>query len=572
MNANKVFVLGLDGATFDLINPWCDSGYLPNIKGLLRESAYGILMSTPDPNSAQAWSSFITGVNPGKHGLYYFVKRKKDSYDVELTNASIRKAKSMWRTASEYGKKCIVVNVPMTYPPEEINGILLSGIDAPGTISNYTFPPGLAGELKSEIGGYIIESNAISLIQKGKYLEALEELKRNTDNRYHAIKYLMKKYPWELFVVVFVATDRVQHHFWKFMNPSHPLFAQKDDRLRNGIREIYQKMDEIVGMIRNNLDEETTLVIMSDHGAGPSTNKTVYINKWLRSIGLLRYRDEAQPNPLKALYVRAKSTLTWNIQLFLKKTLSQHMKDLLRKHFHELANKVKSYRYDLSIDWLRTKAYSWETGPHIWLNVQGREPQGTVKAGDEYEALRDFIIRELRKLRDPETGEEVVGSFNKREDIYHGKYLDEAPDILFEWKNHAYVHRFSRSNKKEAPIQILSFEDLEFAEFASRPSGIHRGNGILIMNGNGIQKGVSISGAKIEDLTPTILYLLGIDIPKDFDGKILQKAIDQKYWNDFPPCYTESTVGEEKGEPKGVYSGSDTQEIKERLRGLGYIE
>ncbi|GAG67317.1 unnamed protein product [marine sediment metagenome] len=170
----KVFAFGIDGATFDLISPWCRQGKLPNMSKLLGEAASGILQSTPEPNSAQAWSSFMTGLNPGNHGVYYFLQRKESSYDFEFTNAASRDGKTLWKIASELGKKCIVINVPLTYPPEEINGIMISGMDAPGTNSEFTYPQGIYDELVQEIGEYVIESDASKFFRNGDYRKPLE--------------------------------------------------------------------------------------------------------------------------------------------------------------------------------------------------------------------------------------------------------------------------------------------------------------------------------------------------------------------------------------------------------------
>ena len=568
----KVFVLGVDGATFDLILPWCRQGYLPHISKLLEDSSFGILKSTPEPNSAQAWSSFMTGLSPGNHGLYYFLRRKENSYDFEFANSLARDGKTIWKIAEENGKRCIVVNVPITFPPEKIDGLLISGMDAPGTTTVFTCPSGLYSELKREIGEYIIESDASMLFRSGKYKKSLHDLEITIDNRYKVIKYLMNKYPWELFTVVLTETDRVQHHFWRFMDRNHLLYKEKEsEELKNAILKIYQKIDFIIGKIQKNIGRDTAFIIMSDHGAGPSSNRTVYINNWLHKIGLLHYKDEGKSNLMKLHYFRLKSDLMWQLHSVLKRTIPRGIKDFFRRYFPGMANTIRTFGHSAIVDWSKTKAYSTETTPNIRINTKGKYPSGIIEPGQEYEELRDHIIEKLRDLRDPENNNNVVGEIYKREEIYHGKYLDMAPDIIFRWNNNDYVQRFSKSAPDNETIQILSPKDLEFAERVSRPSGVHTPDGIVIMQGEDIKKNSQIKKAEITDLAPTILYLLGIPIPQYMDGRIISEAFNEVYLKNNQPIYLEAGR-EDDSKKETLYSDDEKAKIGERLRGLGYIE
>jgi predicted AlkP superfamily phosphohydrolase/phosphomutase len=568
----KVFAFGIDGATFDLISPWCRQGKLPNMSKLLGEAASGILQSTPEPNSAQAWSSFMTGLNPGNHGVYYFLQRKESSYDFEFTNATSRDGKTLWKIAGELGKKCVVINVPLTYPPEEINGIMISGMDAPGTNSGFTYPQNIYDELVQEIGEYVIESDASKFFRNGDYRKTLGALEKTIDNRHKATRHLMEKYPWDLFVVVFTATDRAQHHFWRFMDETHPLYDRNEDEaLKSAILSVYQKIDAVVGDIRGRLDDETTFFVMSDHGAGPSSNRTVYINKWLNNIGMLHYKSQEASNLVKRLYFQARSAWLWRVHVVLKRLLPRALKDFFRQHSPTLSNKIRTFGQSLAIDWFTTKAYSTETTPTVRLNVKGKHPCGIVEPGQEYEDVRDFIVAQLRDLKDPYTDEGVVGEIYKREEIYHGSYLEEAPDIVFRWRNGGYTHRFSQSSSGNDPIQILSAKELEFAESVSRPSGVHTPEGVVIVQGKNIKKGWKAKEANIEDLSPTILYTLGLPVPKNMDGHIMFEVFEEEFVKENPPAFVDqSKDGDSEGEV--AYCDEDEVTIAERLRGLGYIE
>ena len=156
----RVLVIGLDGVTFDLLGPWIEAGELPNLRRLMEQGAWGRLQTTMPPISSSSWSSFLTGVNPGKHGIFDFARRVPGTYDQELTNAARRHGRSLWRILSDAGRRVGVVNVPMTFPPEPVNGFLISGMDAPQISNAYSFPAILANDLRERFGGYRVDVSA----------------------------------------------------------------------------------------------------------------------------------------------------------------------------------------------------------------------------------------------------------------------------------------------------------------------------------------------------------------------------------------------------------------------------
>src|SRR5258708_11462961 len=158
---SHVFVIGLDGATFDLIHPFIAQGFLPNLQSLISKGSYGELSSTIPPVTASAWTSFMTGKNPGKHGLFDFMQRRKNSYDLAPVSAFDRDGKAVWEIASELGKKCIVIGVPVTYPPTPLNGLMVTGMLTPRGAADYTYPPELKNEIAGAIGEYIVYSDEV---------------------------------------------------------------------------------------------------------------------------------------------------------------------------------------------------------------------------------------------------------------------------------------------------------------------------------------------------------------------------------------------------------------------------
>ena len=217
---SKVLVIGIDGGTLDVIRPHL--GVLPNLARFFQEGVSGSLRSVPNRNSAPAWSSMITGKNPGKHGIFWFTEPKENSYEVCYVNGSFRKEAAVWDILSAAGKRVGVINVPLTYPAGEVNGFLVAGIDTPMIgAERFTYPPSLSVEIQEQVGEYIVEPGTPSSLKAGRYEEAVERLYKTVDQRAAAAKHLMTTKEWDFFMVVFTATDSAQHFFWKYMYPEY---------------------------------------------------------------------------------------------------------------------------------------------------------------------------------------------------------------------------------------------------------------------------------------------------------------------------------------------------------------
>jgi predicted AlkP superfamily phosphohydrolase/phosphomutase len=565
----RVLVIGLDGATFDLIKPWADEGKLPTFMRLLEEGAHGILLSTHQSNSAQAWSTIITGMNAGRHGIFDFIDPIPGSYRIRYVNASLRAGKSLWKRLSEAGKRVGVINVPITYPAEEINGFLIPGLDAPGMDGECTYPRGLLAEVERAVGGYILEPGVWGFIRRGRRDLAINKMYESVQKRLEAAKYLMRSRPWDFFMVLFAETDRVQHHFWKFINPRHPNYDPNGAKTFGGaIYSIYQRLDTAVAELIAGADKDVVTLVFSDHGAGPSSQRTFYINRWLNHEGYLAFT----PSSAKGGLVQGRDWLLAKAHLALNRALSRPMKERLLRHFPGVRNRVSSALYLAGIDWKATRAYSRENAPTICVNVRGREPQGTVEPGAEYERLRDEIVEKLLELRCPESGVPIVAQVYRREELYEGPYLTRAPDLLIEWKDHAYIQRPGYTGKGQSYIEILTDRELEWAETVSRPSGIHRREGIFVALGEPVLEGKELRGHHLVDIAPTVLYLTGSPIPRSMDGHVIDEMMDRDFVRANPPNYVDEPVEEGYEGPGNGGRLEESRVIEERLRGLGYID
>ena len=545
----KVFCIGLDGATFDLIQPFIAQGKLPTFKKLMERGAWSELRSTVPPVTASAWSSFMTGKNPGAHGLYDFMQRRANSYDLAPVSARDRDGKAIWDLMGDAGKRVIVMNVPVTWLPQPVNGLLITGMLTPRNAENYTYPKELAEELRREIGDYIVYSDEV--YSKGRGETFLNALKYSATQRVRAADYLLQKYPADFFMLVFPETDTVSHGLWSAYDPTHhdhnPAEAEK---LRDGILEIYEHIDGLLERLITHHQSPISILLMSDHGHGPVRN-FLYVNNFLAQRGYLKFKSNLASQLKRAAFqLGLTPRFAYNLLLAiglgkLRRTLDKRRggRGLLKRFFLSFGD----------VDWSRTRAYSIGYIGEVHINLRVREPQGIVSPGEEYEHVRDVVITSLRELTLPD-GAPLVEHIWKKEEIYHGAHLANAPDILFLPRN----------------LETIAFGDFEFGsnkviEKSFGVSSSHRMNGIFVASGAGIKNAGEFSGAQLIDLAPTILHLMGLPVPTDMDGRVVTEALADARAVEYGGTSAGNAV------TRDGYSEEEEKEVIERLADLGYI-
>ena len=526
-NRRKVVIVGLDGATFDLIDPWAKEGRLPTLKRLMEEGSRGALRSTFPPLTYPAWSTFMTGRNPGKHGIFDFTERIPGENRIRFVNASFRRSDSFWRLLSREGRRVCSISLPVTYPPEPINGVMISGFDAPGVGSKAdgrsVHPGGLLEELREAVGDYIIASDIGPLMKNGLIGESIKRIHETIDRKAATALYLLKKEPWDCFMMLFGETDLGAHYFWKYADEASPLYTRMgDERLSRALFDIYRKMDDNLARIMEEAPKEAVLMVMSDHGFGGASTRIFHLNRWLAEKGFLRF-DSRAFTIKKRLLEGAKS-------LGLK-FLPPSVKREMMRSLKGVADSIESSIRFSGVDWGDTRVYSEESPhyPSLWVNLEGREPEGIVTPGAEYERIRREVRDALLDWKDPETGAGLVSDVYFREEIYKGPYVSLAPDILFETAcpgGYSYQSRSSQKGRGSKVCYSVDPKDPDSIDFFLNRSGSHRRNGIFIVAGEGIRKVLELEGLGIEDCAPTILYLNGVETPTDMDGRVIDEIFE----------------------------------------------
>src|SRR5256714_6676183 len=398
----KVAIIGLDAATWTLIRPWMAEGGMPNLAKLMKEGVSGAFRSILPPITPPAWTSFMTGKNPGKHGVFHFIETAPDSYAMNYANGGSRRSPTVWKILNAAGFSVGTMNIPFTYPPEALDGFQISGLDTPSANSQFVYPASLKSELVDQLGKISHDlrflGNMSTDYRRGQVLAEMERI----DQQWAAVAlYLLEHHPQDVMMFVFMSIDTVQHYFWQYMDRSHFLYDPKaEPRFGNAVRQVYERLDAVTGRIIEKLPKDTTVFVVSDHGGGPVVDRTVFLNRYLCPLGLLHYHKKNGNDGLGRKFgvQRIGSKILEGGFSFLQKSLSPRQKNLLAAVFPTLRKRAEAaYTSFQNIEWGRTKAYCSEVlaaPPSIWINMKGVKSQGIVEPAD-YKALTDFIIEKL---------------------------------------------------------------------------------------------------------------------------------------------------------------------------------
>jgi predicted AlkP superfamily phosphohydrolase/phosphomutase len=521
---------------------------------LLEQGCSSPLMSTIPPISPAAWSSFMTGKNPGKHGVFDFTVRDFQSYDMRV---ALRPPEAtLWGLLSAVGKRVCIVNVPQTYPPEPVNGRMVTGLGTPSQ-RMMTYPEELTEILRRR--NYRITTDLV--LQRDGAGPFIEDVHRVAEQVTTTALELMDQVDWDLSVVVLRLTDEIPHYFWHWMDALHPVHQPADALHSEAVLRCYQKADELVGrLIARACDPDTTVFLMSDHGFGP-LHKDVYLNEWLRQQGFLSLRSQHSTQDLLTRLLQRIGLTRTQVGHALARRGLHRLRGALRDglgKWGEAFPQDSQPRVRHMVDWEKTRAYSVGYTGQIYVNLAGRDPQGIVLPGPEYETLRTELTERLLEMVDPEDGRPIVDRVLRKEEVYGGRFLPQAPDLLLLMRGLAYITRQGYEFNDEGRI---------CAPPPTHETGGHRLEGILLAWGNHIAHQEWIGDARIEDIAPTVLHLLGCQVPNDMDGRVLTQLLGAD-WKNQPIKYDETPL---RPDAPQALSPEEEESLMDNLRNLGYV-
>ncbi|MFA9412221.1 MAG: alkaline phosphatase family protein [Deltaproteobacteria bacterium] len=566
--AARALVLGLDGFDLGLVQqfgPEC----LPNLHALMARGVFAALESVQPPATLPNWTTFLTGVDPARHGVFDFTTRK--GYRVRFTAGTAREVPTVFRQLDRLGLRCACLSFPATWPPEELeHGIFVSGWDAPVAFEadrSFMWPRSLYDETVQRFGAPtfddVDEFHADAPGWVDRLPLALEQrVARKTD----WARWLLERQDWDVFAVYFGESDTASHYLWAHHDPEsprRPLSVSTEQR--RGLQRVYEALDQAVGSLLEAAGGDATeITVLSDHGSGGSSDKVLYLNRLLAQHGLLRFAKQRGRGGAR-----------------LKEIALRHFPPRLRERLFRFGNAWLPSRLESNvrfgaIDMRNTLAFSDELNyfPGIYLNLAGREPQGTVQP----EQKRETILRvrsALLDTRDPWSGKPVFRDLVPREELFEGPHLNRAPDLLLDLQlDNGFSYNLMPSSPRprrsrltgpqptSSPFRKLTDHEKLGKKGRSLP-GSHRSHGFMTLAGPSVRAAGQLD-AHIADMTATLLSRLGLSVPPSFKGRVLWEAL----------CNDRDASAQALPEASPVTSRATRNEglIESRLRALGYIE
>jgi len=541
----KTLAVGIDGGEWDVINPLLERGELPNLASLVSNGVSGPLESITPPVSPPAWTSIQTGTNPGKHGIFDFITIEPD-YTHRSINASDRRAPPFWRILNDGGVSTGLFKMPFSYPPNEVDGFVVTGFPTPDSVSDFARPSSLADRIGSP--SELFED--WSLQHQGKYEAFRDNIHDVAIRQTDLILDVLDDHDPEFLMTVFDGCDRIQHFYWRHYDKDHPLY-EGDAQFSDAIPEHYRVIDEQIGRLLDRSDDEADVVLISDHGFGPLVYD-VYVEEWLAERGYLQRRDRSDDGGvsvaqapglvLKRLWTVAKT-------LGLANTVKQVVPERV------FAKGVKMGRF---VDWGKTQAFFTSvSGQAICINLRDIYEEGVVTRS-EYDELVGRLVADLEELRHSETGERIVREVHRTDEIFEGDAVEDAPNLIIE-TDPRYTLKSGQSD------DVVTYA----SQNAKERTGDHRRDGIFV--GSGPSFGVGeVEGLSVMDIAPLLLYLHDCDIPRLMDGEVPTRTLADDLVVRREVAYTDEYY--EATRSGRTWTEEEQEHIEDQLKDMGYMD
>jgi predicted AlkP superfamily phosphohydrolase/phosphomutase len=536
----RVLIIGLDGGTWDVMDDYLLENHMPNLNRLKREGYSGILKSTNPWITPPAWTTCITGCNPAKHGIAGFQRYCFEEDSLEITTSSDCLVPNMWQELSRQGYKVASINVPWTYPCQEINGIIVAGYGCPGVQADFTYPAGFKKRLLERIRDYDIRGDWEDW-KPGNSFEKFDEnvarVERSYEQKLEAAQLVSEEVDWDVLMVELQDIDMMEHRLWTYLSKyTRDQHAAERDRLFRS----FAKLDEVIGRLLGLAsDEEQMVVTVSDHGFGDRLGD-IKPNTLLYRWGYLKFRSPISRRVNKEI---------------------RHLRHKLSSFL--LLAKDRSMYFDTNrlgrlVDLKRSKAVvmHMSVNGYLYVNLRGRQRGGIVEPGAEYENLIEDLRRRFESAVSPHTGERLFAAVATPAELYKTHVVDPERfgDLILVSEP---KYRISLLGNKHDYVKRAHKHATE---------GHHHPDGIFSFSGTNIKR-ASNKVADISDIAPTVYAALGAKLPTYMDGMVLTEAFSREPDPEFQRQQERIEI-----RPSGKLSKKDQQAIAERLAQLGYLD
>jgi len=519
--SHRVMVIGLDSADAGLVDRWCDEGHLPVLRSLRAQGLSGRIGTTADVVHVSGWPSFYTGTTPDKHGLYHAYVMRPGVQTPERPRPEESPEPFFWRLLSDAGKRSVVVDAFMNCPLEDFHGtqVLEYGtwtwFSQPGTR-----PAALQREILDRFGRYPAEDHS-KVLGTPEPAGFRDRLVRGARTKAEVVRWLMQREPWDFFLVVFGESHPAGHYFWHLHDPSHPAHpAGGAGAVGGALRDVYVAIDRAIGEILAGLDADTTVLVLSVDGMGPNHSGSHLLEEALKQLGLLVTADARRPAGQPGAAAGAgRADLAKRLRNLVPGPLRLAVSRYLLPH--DVKQRLAMRWLTADIVWPETRAFAINNANEGYLrvNLRGREPQGVVAPGAEYEALCESLVALSRALVNPATGRPAARSVWRADAIFRGPRRDRLPDVIVNWDPAARLttELFGPACglvKASAPWEIVPHY-----------TGNHEPSAFLIARGPGLPAGATLGDAHVLDLAPTLLAHFGLERTPTMDGTVLPQLL-----------------------------------------------
>ncbi len=528
----KTILIGLDGATFTILDPLMKQGVMPFLSQFVAEGAKAGLITIVPALTPPAWTSMVTGTPPGHHGILDFFLKEPNSPHIRFATFQDIKDETVWSIVSRHGRRVTSLNFPVMLPPPKVDGNVIGGWVPWRQLRLACHPKDLYDRVKA-IPDVNVKEVAMDMATEEKAIEGCRPEEsvdwvnlhtRREENWERILHYLMTEDPCDLTAVLFDGMDKIQHMCWRMLDPivDPDSLSPLEKQIRENCLAYYARMDEIIRDIVEAAGPDANVFIASDHGFG-AQRETFFANAWLEQQGYLAWADETPPSDDE----------------------------------NAILGVGQLARHVYMMDWNKTKAYAATpsgNGIHI-VRKDDKHPNGVTD--EEYDSFRAELVKKLAAIPSSVNGDALIEKVWTREEAHEGPCMESAPDLTLVLRDGGLISILDTDH----PVKPRA-----------EPAGTHHPRGVFLARGPGIRSGIDLGDLSILDVAPTLLYSLDLPIPPQMQGKVEPTLFNEQEWQDHPVRREESQSPAPRIEADEAVLDADSEaEVTARLKALGYL-